>query len=57
MTITIDRSNYLKLLTRADISPKLIESEAEYRQFLVIAQSLIAKFTLSYYRVYHQTSI
>ncbi len=43
MTLTIDRSNYLQLWAKLDISPKVIESEAEYRQFLVVAENLLAK--------------
>jgi HTH-type transcriptional regulator / antitoxin HigA len=46
MTLTINQINYLQLWANADISPKIIESEAEYRQFLVVAESLIAKKNL-----------
>jgi HTH-type transcriptional regulator / antitoxin HigA len=46
MTLTINQINYLQLWAKADISPKVIESEAEYRQFLVVAESLIAKKNL-----------
>jgi HTH-type transcriptional regulator / antitoxin HigA len=46
MTLTINQINYLQLWANADISPKVIESEAEYRQFLVVAESLIAKKNL-----------
>jgi HTH-type transcriptional regulator / antitoxin HigA len=46
MALTINQSNYLQLWANADISPKVIESEAEYRQFLVVAESLIAKKNL-----------
>jgi HTH-type transcriptional regulator / antitoxin HigA len=46
MTLTINQNNYLQLWANADISPKVIESEAEYRQFLVVAESLSAKKNL-----------
>jgi HTH-type transcriptional regulator / antitoxin HigA len=43
MTLTINNGNYLSLWAEANISPKVIESESEYRQFLVVAESLLAK--------------
>ena len=43
MTLTINQSNYLQLWDNADISPKVIESESEYRQFLAVAESLLVK--------------
>jgi HTH-type transcriptional regulator / antitoxin HigA len=46
MTLTINRSDYLQLWDKADISPKVIESEAEYRQFLVVTESLLVKKNL-----------
>ena len=46
MTLTINKNNYLQLWVKADISPKVIESEAEYRQFLVVAEDLLVKKNL-----------
>jgi HTH-type transcriptional regulator/antitoxin HigA len=46
MTLTINQNNYLQLWVKADISPKVIESEAEYRQFLVVAEDLLVKKNL-----------
>jgi HTH-type transcriptional regulator / antitoxin HigA len=46
MTLTINQNNYLQLWANADISPKVIEFEAEYRQFLAVAESLSAKKNL-----------
>jgi HTH-type transcriptional regulator / antitoxin HigA len=46
MTLTINHNNYLQLWANADISPKVIESEAEYRQFLVVAENLLVKKNL-----------
>jgi HTH-type transcriptional regulator / antitoxin HigA len=46
MTLTINQSNYLQLWAKADISPKVIEFEAEYRQFLVVAENLLIKKNL-----------
>jgi HTH-type transcriptional regulator / antitoxin HigA len=43
MTLTINQNNYLQLWAKVDISPKVIESEAEYRKFLTVAESLLAK--------------
>jgi HTH-type transcriptional regulator / antitoxin HigA len=43
MTLTINHRSYLQLWAEADISPKVIESEGEYRQFLAVAESLLAK--------------
>ncbi len=46
MTLTINQSNYLQLWAKADISPKVIESEVEYRQFLIVAENLLIKKNL-----------
>jgi HTH-type transcriptional regulator / antitoxin HigA len=46
MTLIIDHNNYLQLWAEADISPKVIESEVEYRQFLMVAESLLVKKNL-----------
>jgi HTH-type transcriptional regulator / antitoxin HigA len=46
MTLTIDHNNYLQLWAEANISPKVIESEIEYRQFLMVAESLLVKKNL-----------
>jgi HTH-type transcriptional regulator / antitoxin HigA len=43
MTLTINHHNYLQLWAKAEISPKVIETEVEYRQFLIVAESLIKK--------------
>ncbi len=43
MTNTIDKQNYLKLLDSADVIPKVIETEAEYDRFLVVAEKLMHK--------------
>jgi HTH-type transcriptional regulator / antitoxin HigA len=43
MTYTISRENYIDLLDRDGIIPKIIENNAEYEQFLVVAEKLIAK--------------
>jgi HTH-type transcriptional regulator / antitoxin HigA len=42
MTLTINQHNYLQLWAEASISPKIIESEDEYRQFLATAENLLA---------------
>lgn len=46
MTLTINPRDYLQLWTEANISPKVIESEGEYRQFLAVAENLLAKKNL-----------
>jgi HTH-type transcriptional regulator / antitoxin HigA len=46
MTLTINHHNYLQLWAEANISPKVIESESEYRQFLAVAENLLAKKNL-----------
>jgi HTH-type transcriptional regulator / antitoxin HigA len=43
MTLTIYLNNYLQLWATLDISPNVIESEAEYRQFLLVTQNLLVK--------------
>jgi HTH-type transcriptional regulator / antitoxin HigA len=43
MTYTISRGNYLDLLERDRIIPKIIETSEEYEQFLAIAERLISK--------------
>jgi HTH-type transcriptional regulator / antitoxin HigA len=46
MTLTINKNSYLQLWATAAISPKVIETEAEYRQFLVVAENLLTKKNL-----------
>ncbi|ELS02299.1 putative transcription regulator containing HTH domain [Xenococcus sp. PCC 7305] len=43
MTLTLNNKNYLQLLAQAKIIPKIIETEAEYEQYLAVAENLIAK--------------
>lgn len=43
MTYTISRENYINLLDRDCIIPKIIENNLEYEQFLIVAEKLIAK--------------
>ena len=43
MTYTISRENYIDLLDRDCIIPKIIENNVEYEQFLIVAEKLIAK--------------
>lgn len=43
MTLTIDSQQYLQLLDGLQLIPKIIESEAEYQQYLSVTESLIAK--------------
>jgi HTH-type transcriptional regulator / antitoxin HigA len=43
MTLTISKGDYIDLIDRDDIIPKIIETEAEYQQFLAVAERLIAK--------------
>jgi hypothetical protein len=50
MTLTIDQNSYLQLWVTAKISPKVIETETEYRQFLVAAENLLTKKKLAYSR-------
>jgi HTH-type transcriptional regulator/antitoxin HigA len=46
MTLTINQDSYLQLWATANINPKVIESESEYRQFLIVAENLLAKRNL-----------
>lgn len=43
MTTTINHRNYIELLDRVEIVPKVIESEIEYDRFLVVVEGLLAK--------------
>ena len=43
MTHTISRDNYIDLLERDRIIPKIIETKEEYEQFLAVAEKLISK--------------
>lgn len=43
MTLTINRQNYLELLEKVGVTPKIIETEQEYKQNLAVAEKLIAK--------------
>ncbi len=43
MTLTLNKKNYLQLLDKIQIIPKIIETEAEYEQYLAVAENLIAK--------------
>jgi HTH-type transcriptional regulator / antitoxin HigA len=43
MTNTISRENYIDLLNQDRIIPKIIETQAEYEQFLAVAERLISK--------------
>jgi HTH-type transcriptional regulator / antitoxin HigA len=43
MTHTISRENYIDLLERDRIIPKIIETKEEYEQFLAVAEKLISK--------------
>ena len=43
MTLTINRENYLKLLDKVQLIPKVIETQAEYELNLAVAEKLIAK--------------
>jgi HTH-type transcriptional regulator / antitoxin HigA len=43
MISTISRENYLNLLDRDRIIPKIIENKEEYEQFLAVAERLISK--------------
>jgi HTH-type transcriptional regulator / antitoxin HigA len=43
MTITFNYKNYIALLERDEIAPKVIETEAEYQRFLAVAERLIFK--------------
>lgn len=43
MTLTFNKKNYLKLLEQTQIIPKIIETEAEYEEYLAVTENLIAK--------------
>ena len=43
MTTTINRSNYIDLLNRVEIVPKVIETESEYDRFLAVVEGLLSK--------------
>ena len=43
MITTINRRNYIDLLDRVEIVPKVIETEIEYDRFLVVVEGLLAK--------------
>jgi HTH-type transcriptional regulator / antitoxin HigA len=43
MTHTISRENYIDLLDRDRIIPKIIETKEEYEHFLAVAEKLISK--------------
>ncbi|MEM9275500.1 MAG: transcriptional regulator [Cyanobacteria bacterium P01_F01_bin.143] len=43
MTLTLNKKNYLQLLDKSQIIPKIIETEAEYLQYLAVTENLIAK--------------
>ena len=43
MTLTLSKTNYLKLLEEMKIIPKIIETEAEYEEYLTVTEKLIAK--------------
>ena len=43
MTLTLNRETYLQLLNSVSIIPKIIETEAEYEDYLAIAEQLLAK--------------
>ena len=43
MILTLNREKYLELLDAVQIVPKIIETRAEYEQYLAVAEDLIAK--------------
>jgi HTH-type transcriptional regulator / antitoxin HigA len=43
MTHTISRENYIDLLDRDRIIPKIIKTKEEYEHFLAVAEKLISK--------------
>ena len=43
MTLTISRDSYIDLLNRYEISPKIIETHAEYERFLSVTENLLSK--------------
>jgi HTH-type transcriptional regulator / antitoxin HigA len=43
MITTINHRNYIDLLDRIEIVPKVIETEIEYDRFLIVVEGLLAK--------------
>jgi HTH-type transcriptional regulator / antitoxin HigA len=43
MITTINRQNYIDLLDRVEIVPKVIETEIEYDRFLAVVEGLLVK--------------
>lgn len=43
MILTLNKNNYLQLLTDIKIIPKIIDNEEEYQEYLTVAEKLIAK--------------
>ena len=43
MTLTLNKKIYLQLLDTIQIIPKIIQTEAEYEEYLTVAEQLIAK--------------
>ena len=43
MTPTLNKKNYLQLLDTIQIIPKIVETEAEYEEYLAVTENLIAK--------------
>jgi len=43
MTLTLNKSDYLKLVETTKTIPKIIETQAEYEKYLAVAEELIAK--------------
>ncbi len=43
MTLILNKKNYLKLLEKTQIIPKIIETEAEYEEYLAVTENLMAK--------------
>ena len=43
MIPTLNKKNYLELLNTIQIIPKIIETEAEYNEYLAVTENLIAK--------------
>jgi HTH-type transcriptional regulator/antitoxin HigA len=43
MTLTLNKENYLNLLSKTKIIPKIIDTENEYEQYLMIVENFIAK--------------
>jgi len=43
MTLTLNKNDYLKLIEKTKIIPKIIETETEYEEYLAVAEELIAK--------------